>query len=107
MAFQLNPYPPDASYYWVKGFALYAARNYAQAVEALQNESCRGSGAQRILAAALAQLGRDKEAQAAAQRFLHILPQFSVSDWIKTQPFRDPRDLQHFVDGYIKAGLPE
>jgi hypothetical protein len=38
---------------------------------------------------------------------MNALPQFRISDWAKTQPFRDPRDLQHFVDGYLKAGLPE
>jgi hypothetical protein len=30
-----------------------------------------------------------------------------LSNWAKRQPFRDPRDLRHFVDGYLKAGLPE
>jgi hypothetical protein len=33
-------------------------------------------------------------------------PQFTIASWTRTQPFRDAEDLQHFTDGYIKAGLP-
>jgi hypothetical protein len=41
-----------------------------------------------------------------AHQFHIAQPQFSVSAWAKTQPFRDPADLQHFVEGYLTAGLP-
>ena len=75
MAFQLNPYP-HAAYYWLRGFALYAARRYEDAVATLQHKSCREAGAQRILAAALAQLGRHDEAREAVLRFLKTVPQF-------------------------------
>jgi adenylate cyclase len=105
MAFQLNPYP-HAAYYWLRGFALYAARRYEDAVATLQHKSCREAGAQRILAAALAQLGRHDEAREAVLRFLKTVPQFRTESWAKTQPFRKADDLQHFIDGYIKAGLP-
>ncbi len=105
-AFQLDPYP-NANHYWLRGFALYAAHRYEQAVKALQHDSCRGTGSQRILAAALAQLGRSNEARDVARQFVNTHPRFAVGSWAKTQPFRDPRDLQHFVDGFIKAGLPE
>ena len=105
MAFQLNPYP-HPTYYWLRGFALYAARRYEEAVAALQHKSCRETGAQRILAAALAQLGRYDEAREAVLRFLNTFPQFTAESWAKTQPFRKADDLQHFIDGYIKAGLP-
>jgi len=27
--------------------------------------------------------------------------------WIGTQPFRDEATLQHFIEGYRQAGLPE
>jgi adenylate cyclase len=29
-----------------------------------------------------------------------------VRHWAKTQPFRHDSDRQHFVEGYIKSGLP-
>jgi hypothetical protein len=105
MAFRLDPHP-HPTYYWLMGFARYAARQYSQAIEVLEHDSCRGTGAERILAAALAQLGRMDEARAAARRFMTTHPQFTIASWTRTQPFRDAKDLQHFVDGYVKAGLP-
>ena len=89
------------------GFAQYAAHRYVEAAETLRHEVCRGTGALRILAAALAQLGQFDEALEAARQFMQIAPKFSVSGWAKTQPFRDPKDREHFVEGYLKAGLPE
>ena len=34
-------------------------------------------------------------------------PHFTIGFWAKTQPARDQATLQHFIDGYRKAGLPE
>jgi hypothetical protein len=62
--------------------------------------------AKRILAASLAQLGQLDEARLEARRFLEINPGFQASAWAATQPFRHKADREHFVDGYIKAGLP-
>ncbi|MBB3645477.1 hypothetical protein FHX14_001656 [Rhizobium sp. BK619] len=39
--------------------------------------------------------------------FLVANPHFSIGHWAATEPFRDARTLEHFVDGYRKAGLPE
>lgn len=105
-AFRLNPYP-NANYYWLMGFALYAAHRYEEAVGTLEHELCRGTGSQRVLAAALAQLGTLDDAREVARLFMISQPNFTVSGWAKTQPFRDLRDLEHLVDGYIKAGLPD
>jgi hypothetical protein len=64
-------------------------------------------GSQRILAASLAQLGRSEEAGLEAQQFLARNPHFSIRHWAVTQPFRNESDKQHFIEGYLKAGLPE
>jgi type I restriction-modification system DNA methylase subunit len=53
----------------------------------------------------LAQLGRD-EAQWEAKMFVISNPHFTVKDWANSQPYRDHTAIQHFVDGYLKAGLP-
>jgi tetratricopeptide (TPR) repeat protein len=105
-AMRLNPYPPDY-YHWFRGFTLYAARRYQEAAEALQGIATKLSGSQRILAAALARLGRIEEARREAGAFLASNPNFSIAQWARTQPFRRQEDLQLFVDGYRKAGLPE
>jgi TolB-like protein len=104
-ALRLNPYPPGW-YYWDIGFAYYAAGLYTQAVRVLRKEEVGRLPAKRILAASLAQLGQLSEAHKEASRFLEINPGFLASSWAASQPFRRDEDRQHFVDGYIKAGLP-
>ena len=105
-AFRLDPYPPGRCY-WVRGYIEYAARRYEDAVDTLRHEATYRTGSRRILAAALAQLGRIGEAQAEARQFLAANPHFSTWQWASTQPFRLEPDRQHFVDGYLMAGLPD
>ncbi len=104
--FRLNPHP-EGSYYWLFGWVQYAAGRYQDAVETLRHKSARGPGVHRTLAAALAQLGRMTEAREEARKFLSELPDFSARQWGSTHPFRNDADRQHFIDGYVKAGLPE
>ena len=72
-----------------------------------RRDEARALGSQRLLAGALAQLGRLDEARATAQKFMHDTPNFTISRWAETLPVRDPHQLDHFVEGYLKAGLPE
>ncbi len=103
---RLNPYPAGW-YYWELGLAQYAARQYEAAVETLHREATYRTGSRRILAASLAQLGRMEEAHREAELFMVGNPNFTISHWAATQPFRDDAMRKHFVDGYRKAGLPE
>jgi adenylate cyclase len=103
---RLDPHPPG-TYYWQLGWAQYALSRYQDAVETLRHEEARGPGVRRILAAALAQLGRMTEARGEARNFLMEYPHFSAKQWGSTQPFRNEADRQHFIEGYVKAGLPE
>lgn len=107
-AFRLNPYPPRV-YFWVLGFANYAARRYEEAIEAieaLKHETTYRTGSQRVLAASLAQLGCLDEAKAEAALFLSDNPGFQARRWADIHPFQNPDDREHFVEGYLKAGLP-
>jgi TolB-like protein len=105
-AFRLNPHPP-AHYYWLFGWALYMAKRYEKVVEIVRRDDARALGSQRLLAGALAQLGRLDEAREVGQKFLSEMPSFTIASWVKTLPVRDPRQLDHFIEGYRKAGLPE
>ncbi|MGH6930965.1 MAG: hypothetical protein ACREEE_00875 [Dongiaceae bacterium] len=51
--------------------------------------------------------GRIEEAKVEAAQFLAAHPQFSAQHWASTQPFQREADRQHFIDGYLKAGLPK
>jgi tetratricopeptide (TPR) repeat protein len=105
-ALRLNPYPPGW-YYWLLGYAQYAAGHYRDAVATLRHEATYRTVSKRILAAALAQRGRQDEAEREAREFMSLVPTFSAGAWAATQPFLQQPDLQTFVDGYVKAGLPE
>jgi len=104
-AFRLNPYPPRF-YHWALGFANYAAGRYREAVEALRHEATYRTGSQRILAASLARLGRQGQAEAEAAQFLAAHPGFGVRRWADAHPFRYAGDREHFIEGYVRAGLP-
>ncbi|GLR59002.1 adenylate cyclase [Rhizobium indigoferae] len=104
-AFRLNPFPASW-YYLALGQAQYAAGQYEAAVETLRRDETYRTSSRRFLAASLAQLGRLDEARAEAELFLVANPHFSTRHWAATEPFRDARTLEHFVDGYRKAGLP-
>ncbi|WP_027164499.1 winged helix-turn-helix domain-containing protein [Mesorhizobium sp. WSM3224] len=105
-AFRLNPYPPSW-YYLTLGAAQYAAREYEAAVETLRRDETYRTSSRRFLAASLAQLGRLDEARAEVELFLVANPHFTTRHWVWTEPFRDDAVLEHFVDGFRKAGLPE
>jgi len=105
-AFRLNPFAPSW-YYLALGQAQYAARQYETAVETLKSEETYRTSSRRFLAASLAQLGRLDEARAEAELFLVGNPDFTIGHWAATEPFRDAATLEHFVQGYRKAGLPD
>lgn len=104
-AIRLNPHHPDI-YLWGLAFGQYAARRYEDSSASILRMASPGT-ARRILAASLAQLGRIEEARDEAARFLQGNPEFSARAWGRTQPFRHDADRQHFIGGYLKAGLPE
>ncbi|MBX4954241.1 adenylate cyclase [Rhizobium lentis] len=104
-AFRLNPFPASW-YYLILGQAQYAAGQYGAAVETLRRDETYRTSSRRFLAASLAQLGQLDEARAETALFLVANPDFSTAHWAMTEPFRDPATLEHFVDGFRKAGLP-
>ncbi len=57
------------------------------------------------LAAAHSALGREEEAWAEAADVLKINPQFSLEGVRQRWPYKDPADLERFIDHLRKAGL--
>jgi TolB-like protein/class 3 adenylate cyclase/Tfp pilus assembly protein PilF len=105
-ALRLNPHPPGW-YYWMAGQSYYALGDYRSAVEALRNPETYRTTSRRLLAAALAQLGRLEEARQEAELFMMSNPHFTITHWATSQPFGDDALRRHFIDGYRKAGLPD
>lgn len=104
-AIRLNPHALACTY-WDLGFAHYALGDYAKAADVLRRPELDRLPAKRILAAALAQLGRLDEAREEARLFMRDSPNFTVGSWASTQMFRRRIELEHFTDGYARAGLP-
>jgi TolB-like protein len=105
-ALRLNPHPPQC-FYWNLGFAQFANGQYDDAVRTLRREETHRTPTRRILAAALARLGRVQEAREEARLFLSTSPHWRISKWVESQPFTNPKDAQAWIDAYRLAGLPD
>ncbi|MFN4143951.1 BTAD domain-containing putative transcriptional regulator [Aestuariivirga sp.] len=105
-ALRLNPRPPGW-YFWITGTAQVACGQYENAVATLRREETYRSASRRMLAAALALLGRDKEARAEATLFLATSPHWRIGAWVDAQPFRNAADAEFWMSAFRQAGLPE
>jgi hypothetical protein len=57
--------------------------------------------------ASLAHLGRLENARHERQLFMISNPHFTTRQWSDSQPFREEKTWQHYVEGYCKAGPRE
>ena len=51
------------------------------------------------------ELGREEEARAAGAEMLRIMPQFSVEQWKRMAPYKDPAVTERFAAAMRKWGL--
>jgi TolB-like protein/class 3 adenylate cyclase len=105
-ALRLSPHPPSY-YFWSLGLAQFAAGRYEAAVKTLSSDTAYRTESRRVLAAALAQLGRLEEAQEAAKLYLAGNPNFRISHWLEAMPYRDIATRDRLAGAMRKAGLPE
>ncbi|MCA6110950.1 adenylate/guanylate cyclase domain-containing protein [Bradyrhizobium cenepequi] len=59
-----------------------------------------------IRAAALAQLGRTKEAADATSVLMSNYPTFTVDRHLRNFHWKQPADIEHYREGLLKAGIP-
>lgn len=104
-AVKLNPNCPDW-YHWIKASALFHQGKYQDALTALNRMSSPGHGG-RLKAAVHAYLGDHKSARAETRAFLKLVPTFSIAKWAQTEHYADPAELQRYVEGQQRAGLPD
>ncbi len=105
-AMRLSPHYPDW-YLECLGTGYYHARRYEDAIAALNRMSRNNPNSSVYLAASYAQSGREAEARAVATGILEAKPDFCLKRWAEKEAFKNQADLNHFVDGLRKAGLPE
>ncbi len=107
-AIRLNPLHP-AWHLGFMGFAYYTAKNYEAALVPLREASRNNpnSISPRLkLAATLAQLGKIEEAKQTVAEILSLNSDYNVG-LEAHRPYRDPADLEHYLEGLRLAGLPE
>lgn len=104
-AIRLNPNCPN--WYWLTlGFSYFHLGRYEDALAAIERITSSDK-AHRLSAAVYAHLGRLDEARFEAEELIKITPNFSITEWARTEPYTDPDGLRRYVDGLRKAGLPE
>ena len=104
-AMRLNPFYPDW-YLWCLAEAYDALGRAEDVVMTLQRMQ-HPEQAGQLLAANLAHLGQNAEAQALASGILRGHPEYRVSVWADRMPYRDRAVLDRLVAGLRAAGLPE
>jgi len=105
----LDPFQPSYAF-GTMGIVNYMLKRYGEAVRRLRHCTLGMPNVQwphAWLAAGYARLGQLEEAGAEAADVLRINPAFTIESWKRTAPFKDPKDLEHLIDGLRKAGLPE
>lgn len=110
-AIRLSPLDPEmALFLGAIAVAHYAAGRYAETIEcSLEAQRLRPGfqGSRRLLCASLAQAGRVDEARSLLTIIRREQPQLSLS-WIRANvPYQTPRLMEHFLEGFQKAGLGE
>ena len=113
-AFRLDPHDPFSALWKVGlGIGCFTAERYEEAVfwaEQASEERPEFPPCHRLMASAYGQLGRATEAQRAVARLRDLMPNLTVAVMTKNLvqlPFKREADLERYVDGLRKAGLPE
>jgi adenylate cyclase len=106
-AMRLNPRYP-ASYLNSLGVAHRMMGRYEEAIDALKKAIIRIPNllpARTQLAAAYSELGREEEARAEVAEVLRLNPYFSIEGLRQRVPYKDPAELERYLDALRKAGL--
>jgi adenylate cyclase len=101
-----DPFPP-AWFWFTRGAAMFEARRYREAIQTLSHLTTFYHWDYYYLAASYAHLGLMEGARTYGAEIILARPNFSLRQVAMTEPFKDPADLEHLLDGLRKAGLPE
>jgi adenylate cyclase len=108
-ALRLNPLP-EGWYFRFLGYTYFGVGQYEDAIAAYKKALNRAPNdiiAHLALTTAYSWANRLEEARAQAAEVLRINPEFSVKQRARTLPYKNQADLERYLDGLRKAGLPE
>jgi len=104
---RLNPHSP-AYYLSVLGHAYRLRGRLEEAIAILKRAIARNLnflGAHTVLVYCYGDLGREGEARAEGAEILRISPHFSLEDWKKRFPHKDPAVVERSLAALRRAGL--
>ena len=115
---QANRHNPFGKYNWSLGTAYYVMRRYDEAKLKLQTIHSPAEIMLVWMAAVYAQVGELEKAREMAAKFVAnetgklnssgaTLPASWLGFVAERWPFKQPEDMNHFLDGLRKAGMPE
>ncbi|MCH8835564.1 MAG: tetratricopeptide repeat protein [Proteobacteria bacterium] len=106
-AMRLNPRHPFF-YVWIVGHAYFLMGRYAEAATAFERVLERNPqfpGGHMTLAATYGHLGRTADAEWEVEETLTLLPDFSLARERRRALYKNPADLERYIEGLRKAGL--
>jgi adenylate cyclase len=107
---RLDPFAPPLVSSGLMGLANYMLKRYPEAVRWFRECALHLPNMQLPhiwLASGYAQSGQIEEARKEATEVLRINPGFTIESWKRLLVYKDPKDVEHRLDGMRKAGLPE
>jgi adenylate cyclase len=105
-AMRRNPFHPN--WYWnILGRCLHMLGDYQSAIGAFGNLTTIQIWTVAYLVGCHANLGHAHEAAEFVKKTLALEPGFSLANFAKTFPYRDPKDLNRFIEGLRLGGLPD
>jgi adenylate cyclase len=108
-AIRLNPFPPVHYYHWL-GRAYFMTGQYAEAIDTWKKALYINPDylpAHAFLASCYISMGRRNESGASVAEVLRIDPDFTISSYARTLPYKNDVDLKRYTDALKKAGFPE
>ena len=103
----LDPFFEPTWLWPITGVAHFLARQYEEAIAALERSNEPPYWAHLYMAASHAMLGNAERARHHAAETLRLKPDFTIARAIERQPLRRDSDRAHLLDAFRKAGLPE
>ncbi len=106
-AMRLNPRHPFF-YVWNVGHAYFMMGRYEEAATAFERVLERNPqfpGGHMTLAATYGHLGRTVDAEWEVEETLTLLPDFSLASERRRALYKNPADLERYIEGLRKAGL--
>lgn len=104
-AMRQNPYHPN--WYWnILGRCYHTAKNFEEAVSALERIRTPQFWHHAYLAACYSELGRSDKAAIHLEAALSLNSNFTIAEFSTALPYRDEQVLREFIAGFQRAGFP-